>query len=172
MSNLIAYQDYRPQISSDVFLAPGSLIIGRVDIERKSSIWFNSVVRGDVERINIGQGTNIQDNSVVHCARDNGPTDIGDDVTIGHMALIHACTIQDRAFIGMQSIIMDYAVIETEALVAAGSLVTSGTVIGKRELWAGRPARFKRMLTQAEIDKMQENTRHYQQLAQNYLQKK
>ena len=124
MKQVIAYRGMLPKIHESVYIAPGSLIIGDVEIGQGSSIWPNCVIRGDVAKIRIGQKTNIQDGSVIHVSRNGGDTIIGDEVTIGHMALLHACNIASRAFIGMGSIVMDGALVDSEGYVAAGSLVT------------------------------------------------
>ena len=125
-------------------------------------------VRGDVNAVRIGAGTNLQDNSVIHVARKKFGTFIGDDVLIGHMCLIHACTIEDQATIGMQSCVMDGAVVEAEAMVAGGSLVTPGKVVKSRELWGGRPAKYMRDLTDDEVDEMLVATRLYAEYAATY----
>jgi carbonic anhydrase/acetyltransferase-like protein (isoleucine patch superfamily) len=144
-----------PRIAPDVFVAPGTSILGRVTIGAKSSIWYNCVLRGDVQQISIGEETNIQDGSVIHVARNNAkgvelPTVIGNQVTVGHMVLLHACTLEDLSFVGMKSTVMDGAVVKSGAMVAAGSLVTPGKVIPSGQLWGGQPARFMRDMTEKE----------------------
>lgn len=158
-----------PKIDSSCFIADGAVIAGEVEIKANASIWFNSVIRGDVAAIYIGQNTNIQDGTVIHTSRNNGPTHIGSDITIGHQALIHACTIKEGAFIGMRAIVMDHAIIEEQAFVAAGSLVTPGKKVKYRELWAGHPAKFVRMVTEKELNFMHENAIHYCKLAAAYI---
>ncbi len=150
-----------PRIHPSVFIAPGCRIIGDVEIGADSSIWYNCVIRGDANRIIIGQRTNIQDGSVVHCdspkpSRPEGfPTIIGDDVLIGHMAMIHGCTLQDRAFVGLGAIVMDGCIIESDAMLAAGAMLTPGKSIPSRQMWLGRPAMFMRDLTDAALADMQ-----------------
>ncbi len=167
-NNLIKYKDLVPNIDQSTFIAHGALIIGDVTIGRNSSIWFNAVVRGDVAPISIGENTNIQDGSVIHTSRFNGPTVIGDNVTVGHMALIHACTVEDNAFIGMQSTVMDKAIIEEFGFLGAGSLLPSNKIIKKYELWLGRPAKFIRNLSDEEKEFMLDNFKSYVTLAKNY----
>jgi carbonic anhydrase/acetyltransferase-like protein (isoleucine patch superfamily) len=125
-------------------------------------------VRGDVNDIKIGARTNIQDGTVIHVSSTTQGTYIGDDVTIGHLALIHACTIGHRAFIGMQACVMDEAVVEEEAMVAAGALVTPSKRIPKHQLWGGRPARYMRDLTPEEIAYLKHSADHYAKLAKAY----
>ena len=166
--HLIAYKDTYRKVNKSCFVADGAKVIGDVTIGAESGIWFNCVLRGDVERITIGKRTNIQDGSVVHTSRFDGPTYIGNDITIGHMALIHACTIKDNAFIGMHSTVMDKAIIEEYGFIAAGSLVTNKKVVKAYELWAGRPAKFIRKVTDDEIAFMHDNIQNYIKLAKEY----
>lgn len=163
MYQILKYKNHEPKIDGSAFIASGSPIIGRVEIGKNSSIWFNCVIRGDVGSIKIGDGTNIQDGTVIHVDRNpGGDIIIGNMVTVGHFCMLHACTIHDNAFIGMSSTIMDHAIVEPEAMVAAGSLVTNGKVIKSGEIWAGRPAKFFKKMSSEEI-------RHITQSAQNYI---
>ena len=130
---LLPYKNIYPKVDKEAYIADHSSIIGDVTIGENSSVWFNCVLRGDVAPIKIGNNTNIQDGTIIHTSRFNGPVSIGDNVTIGHACLIHACTIHDNAFIGMRATIMDYSVIEEYGFVAAGSLVTSSQVIKSKE---------------------------------------
>lgn len=168
MPKIIAYKNLNPQIDDTAFIAAGAVIAGDVVIGKKSNIWFNCVLRGDVNPIIVGERTNIQDGAVVHTSRFDGPTNIGSDITIGHMALIHACTIMDNAFIGMHSTVMDKAIIEQYAFVAAGSLVTPGKIVKSRELWAGSPAKLVRKVTEEEVAFMKDNIQNYLDLAKAY----
>ncbi|MFN7038669.1 MAG: gamma carbonic anhydrase family protein [Alphaproteobacteria bacterium] len=163
------YLEKTPLIPKDCFIAPNAIIVGDVKIGSHSSIWFNSTIRGDVASITIGDKTNIQDGSVIHVCRNDGPTIIGSEVTIGHKVLVHACTIQDRAFIGMGSILMDKVIVETNAMVAAGSLVTPGKIIRSGELWAGSPAKFFRKLTEEEIKYFSVSAENYAMHAKEYI---
>lgn len=152
-----SFKGMAPKIDESAFIAEGAVIIGDVTIGKESSIWYNCVVRGDVNFITIGDRTNIQDLSMLHVthkknAQDPGaPLVIGSDVTVGHSVTLHGCTIEDGAFIGMQAIIMDNVVVGKGSLVGARALVTEGTVIPPGTLWVGSPAKYKRDLTPDEI---------------------
>jgi len=141
-----------PKISEGVFLADNAVIIGDVIIGKKSSVWFNTVVRGDVNSIVIGDGVNIQDGVVVHCTYKKTKTIIGDNVSIGHNAIIHGCEIKNNVLIGMGAVIMDDVVIEENSIIAAGAILTKGTYVKSSSLFAGVPAKFKRGLSKEEID--------------------
>ncbi len=177
--NIVKYKNKTPQISKSVFIAEGVKIIGDVAIDENSSIWFNSVVRADVNYIKIGKKTNIQDGSIIHVSSNgfsaNGkkgfPTIIGDFVTIGHNATIHACRINNYALIGMGAVILDDSFIDEYGFVAAGALVTPGTKINKYELWAGNPAKFVRKVTDTEIDLMKNTPIVYEKLSKEFLKK-
>jgi carbonic anhydrase/acetyltransferase-like protein (isoleucine patch superfamily) len=142
-----------PKILEGVFLADNAVIIGDVIIGKKSSVWFNTVVRGDVNSIVIGNSVNIQDGVVVHCTYNKTKTIIGDNVSIGHNAIIHGCEIKNNVLIGMGAIIMDDVVIEENSIIAAGAILTKGTYVKSGSLFAGVPAKFKRGLSKKEIDK-------------------
>lgn len=157
-----------PQIAASAFIAPGAHIIGDVTIGEDSSIWYNTVVRGDVDRIIIGARTNIQDNSVVHVTTRRFATTIGDDVLIGHLAMIHGATLENHAFVGLCSIVMDGCVIETDAMLAAGALLTPGKRIPARELWTGRPAKFLRTLSADEIARNRTGAAGYVETARQH----
>tara|TARA_R110001592_G_scaffold247909_1_gene510044 strand:- start:4923 stop:5510 length:588 start_codon:yes stop_codon:yes gene_type:complete len=141
---ILPFKDKRPQIDETAFIAENAVIIGDVTIGTKSSIWYSCVLRGDMNFIRIGNDTNIQDGTIVHVDSKGYPTILGDRVTVGHMALLHACTLKDDAMIGMQACVMDGAVVGEGSLIAAGALVTPGKQIGPGEVWAGRPAKFLR----------------------------
>jgi carbonic anhydrase/acetyltransferase-like protein (isoleucine patch superfamily) len=163
------FQDKIPKLAPDVFLAPGAHVIGDVEIGNKSSIWFNAVIRGDVFHIRIGAGSNVQDNTVIHVTTDRHATVVGDDVTIGHSAILHGCTIHDGALIGMGAVVMDRAVIGAGAFVAAGSLVSEGTEVPPGMLAIGRPARVLRPLKPQEIEHLRWAPVHYAELAHEYV---
>lgn len=166
---VLPYKGVLPRIAPGVFVAPGAAVIGDVEIAEGASIWFQCVLRGDVAAIRVGPNSNLQDATVVHVSRrDGGSTDIGADVTVGHKALIHACILEDRAFIGMGATVMDGSVVESEAMVAAGALVTPGKRVPARQLWAGRPAQYKRGLTAEEIEFNFQTAKHYRGLADDY----
>ena len=167
---LISFAGQSPVIDDDAFVASGTRIIGNVEVGAGSSIWYNCVLRGDVNRIRIGARSNIQDGTVIHVdsPRDGGtglPTIIGDDVLIGHMVMLHGSILHDRAFVGLGSIVMDGCTIESDGMLAAGSMLTPGKTIGAGELWMGRPAKKLRDLTAQEIAGNQLGVAHYVQLA-------
>ena len=168
-ATVLSYKGVWPRIGAGVFLAPGARVIGDVEIGEASSIWFNCVLRGDVHRIRIGAGTNVQDGTVIHVTYEKYATVIGDNVTIGHKALLHGCVLEDGAFIGMQATVMDGCVVEGGAMVGAGALVTPGKRVPKRELWVGRPARCLRSLSEEELAERAWSSEHYRGLAAAYL---
>ena len=149
--NILPYNGKWPKIADDVFIAPGASVIGDVEIGAGSSVWFNSVIRGDDNPVHIGERVNVQDGTVIHVHSRFQGTFIGSDVTIGHMALLHACTIQDKAFVGMGSIVLDKCTIETRGMLASGAMLTIGKTVKSRELWGGRPAKLMRNLSDEEI---------------------
>ncbi|MCB1215411.1 MAG: gamma carbonic anhydrase family protein [Deltaproteobacteria bacterium] len=167
--SVLSYQNHLPKIAKEVFLAEGSQVIGQVEIGFGASVWFNTVIRGDVHFIKIGDKTNVQDNSVIHVTGGMHPTVIGQEVTIGHRAIVHGCTLKDRCLIGMGSIILDTAEVGEESMIAAGSVVTPGTVIPPRVLAMGSPCKVKRDLTEQEIQFLKASAEHYYQLAGEYL---
>ncbi|MCQ2111531.1 MAG: gamma carbonic anhydrase family protein [Bacteroidaceae bacterium] len=142
MALIKSVRGFTPKIGEDCFLAENATIIGDVEIGQGCSIWFGTVLRGDVNSIRIGNGTNIQDGSVIHTLYQRSVTVIGDNVSIGHNVTIHGAEIQDNALVGMGSVVLDHAVVGKGAIVAAGSVVTGKTIIGDGELWAGVPAKF------------------------------
>lgn len=162
------YRGIVPKIHATAFVADNTVLTGDIEIGAETNIWFGVVMRGDVNDIKIGARTNIQDGTVIHTSLGVQGTYIGDDVTVGHMALLHACTIGNKAFIGMQSLILDEAVIEDEAMVAAGSLVSPRKRIPKHQLWGGRPARYMRDMTPQEIEYLQISADRYVALGQEY----
>lgn len=142
------------------FVAKNATIVGNVTLGKESTVWFQAVIRGDANRIEIGARTNIQDGTIIHVDHD-APTIVEDDVTVGHQCMLHGCTIKKGALIGMSSIVLNHAVIGENSLLGAGSLVTEGTVIPPNVLAFGRPARVIRPLTEEEIAKNQANITHY-----------
>lgn len=166
---IMPFMDIIPTISEDAYIAPTATIIGDVHIGAESSVWHHVTIRGDVNYIRIGERTNIQDGCVVHVSRvEGGQTLIGNDITIGHMALVHACELHDHSFVGMKSMVMDGAVIESHGMLAAGAVLTPNKVIRSRELWMGTPARFVRHLTDEDLHKMAENAEEYRTLHKKY----
>ena len=162
------FNNILPYVDPTAFIGDGSCVIGDVTVGKYSSIWYNVVLRGDVDSIKIGQNTNIQDGSVVHTSRYNGPTIIGDNVTVGHLAMLHACVIKDYGFVGMKATVMDGSIIESYSMVAAGAVVTPGKIVGTKELWSGVPAKFVRMLTEQEIEHIKESAQNYVNLSIKY----
>lgn len=163
------YNGAKPKIAEDAFIAENAVVIGDVEIGEQSSIWYGVVLRGDVERIRIGKRSNVQDGTVVHVTADKFGTHIGDDVLIGHNAVIHGCTLEDGAFVGMGAIVLDGAVVEGGAMVAAGALVTPGKRVKSGELWGGNPAKKMRDLTPEQIKGLKMGTDHYVEVAKTYL---
>ncbi|KAL3514666.1 hypothetical protein ACH5RR_027383 [Cinchona calisaya] len=163
--------DKAPLVDKEAFVAPSASIIGNVHVRRASSIWYGCVLRGDVNSISVGSGTNIQDNSLVHVAKPNLsgkvlPTIIGDNVTIGHSAVLHGCTVEDEAFIGMGAMLLDGAVIEKHTMVAAGALVRQNTRVPSGEVGGGNPAKFLRKLSNEEMAFISQSAANYCNLAQ------
>jgi carbonic anhydrase/acetyltransferase-like protein (isoleucine patch superfamily) len=165
---ILPYGDRWPVIAPDAFVAPNAVVIGDTEVGAETSLWFNVVLRGDVNTIRVGKRVNIQDGTVVHVAKNRFGTVIGDDVSIGHLALIHACTLEDGSFVGMSATVMDGVVVETRAMVAAGALVTPGKRIPAGELWAGRPARFLRKLTEEDYAMITGTAENYARLGRAY----
>ena len=164
---IISYKQYKPSIGKDTFIAENSTIIGRCFIGENCSIWYNTVVRADVNEIIVGRGTNIQDGCVVHCANDY-KTIIGENVTIGHNAIIHGCTVGNNCLIGMGSTILDGAVIGDNVIGGANSLITSGKKIPSGVLVMGSPAKVARELVPAEIEEISRSAEGYLILSKEY----
>ena len=171
MAQLISFGGKAPRIDPAAFVAPGATLIGDVEIGPEASIWYGCVLRGDVNRIRIGARTNIQDGSVIHVdspkpGHPGGhPTIIGEEVLIGHLAMVHGCILHDRAFVGLGSIVMDGCEIESEAMLAAGAMLTPGKRIPSGQLWAGRPAKYVRNLSPEELQGQGQGVAHYVALA-------
>ncbi len=163
------FKAIKPEIHDSAMVAESAQVIGDVVIGEESSIWFNAVVRGDVNYIRIGMRTNIQDGCVLHVARRTLPLIIGDEVTVGHNAVLHACTVGNRCLIGMGAIVMDGAEVGENSIVGAGALVISGTKIPPGSLVLGSPAQVKRPLTEEEARNIRESAAHYVADIENYL---
>ena len=164
--SIITLNGHTPRIHETAFIAPGCRIMGDVEIGAGASIWYNCVIRGDVNFIRIGARTNVQDGTVIHCdsgvGGDGGfPTIIGEDCLVGHMAMLHGCVIEDRGFAGLGSIVMDGCVIESDAMLAAGAMLTPGKRVPSGQMWGGRPAKFMRDLDPAFITGNQMGVAHY-----------
>lgn len=166
---ITSYKGIRPQIAASAFVAPGAHIIGDVHIGEHSSVWFNCVLRGDCYHIRIGESTNIQDNTVIHVTQGRFPSIIGNFVTVGHSAVIHGCTIKDRCLIGIGAIVLDNVTVGEESFIAAGSLVTPGTVIPPRSMVMGAPAKVRREVTDEEVARIDQHWRHYIEYKEQYL---
>lgn len=168
MNKTISYLGIKPNINESAFVANSADIIGKVSIGENSSIWYQCVLRGDVNSITIGNGTNIQDQSVVHVGANNA-TLVGDFVTVGHSSIIHGCTIGNQVLIGMGACILDGAVIGNNCIVGAKSLVTKGKVFEEGMLIIGSPAKAVRKLSQEEIDSIKHSSMNYIQVAKEYI---
>lgn len=154
-------------IDKTVFIADGARVLGDVEIGKNSSVWFNAVIRGDSNKIRIGNRSNIQDNAVIHTSKDFGVR-IGDNVTIGHGAIVHGCTVKSNVMIGMGAIVLNGAVIEENCIIGAGALVTQGKVIPAGSLVFGNPAKVVRSLTDSEISSITDNAASYVKEAEQY----
>ncbi|MCC7008982.1 MAG: gamma carbonic anhydrase family protein [Acidobacteria bacterium] len=162
------YRGREPAVDPSAYVDPSAQVIGDVVIGAESSVWMNVVIRGDVHRIRIGRRTNVQDGTVVHVMRGTHPTEIGDEVTIGHAAIVHGCTIADRVLVGMGAIILNGAVIGGDSIVAAGTLVTEGMVVPPRSMVMGSPARVRRALSDDEVAALQASAAQYVQYRLDY----
>ena len=172
----IKYKNWTPILKKGAWIAEGATVIGRTEIGEDSSIWFGSIVRGDVHYVKIGDRTSIQDLSMVHVTHhkkddmsDGNPTIIGDDVTIGHRVMLHGCTIEDACLIGMSATILDGAVIGKESIVGAGALVTKNKIFPPRSLIIGSPAKVVRELTDEEVEELYASAKRYVGFKNNYL---
>jgi carbonic anhydrase/acetyltransferase-like protein (isoleucine patch superfamily) len=164
---IIEFKGKRPKIGKDVYIAPNAVVIGDVEIGDGSSIWFNTVVRGDSDAIRIGRNTNIQDNCTIHI--DEGkPTVIGDNVTVGHNAVVHGCTIEDDCLIGIHSTVLNGACIKRGSIVASNALVMEGKTVGPYHLVAGVPAALKKELPETIIDVLKEPADIYVEKARDF----
>jgi carbonic anhydrase/acetyltransferase-like protein (isoleucine patch superfamily) len=172
---LLTFEGRTPRVDPAAFVAPGARLIGDVEIGPHASIWYNCVLRGDGNRIRIGARSNVQDGAVIHVdppgpgrPDDGFPALIGADVLIGHLAMVHGCTLHDRAFVGLGAIVMDGCEIEGDAMLAAGAMLTPGKRIPSGQLWAGRPAKYVRDLSPADIEGMRAGVAHYVELARRH----
>jgi len=162
------YLHWHPDLAASAFIAPSAEVIGRVYIGEDSSIWYQSVLRGDVHDIKIGARSNIQDHCVLHTSHGVSPCVIGDDVTVGHRVILHGCEVQDRCLVGMGSIIMDQAVLEAGCFLAAGSLVPERKILRGGYLYAGSPARERRPLSKDEQQFLIHSATHYVELSRTH----
>jgi carbonic anhydrase/acetyltransferase-like protein (isoleucine patch superfamily) len=167
----IPYKDKTPQIHPTAWIAPTAVVVGDVVIGKDSSIWFHCVVRGDVNYIRIGNGSNVQDGSVLHVTTAKYPLTIGNNVTIGHSVMAHGCVIEDDCLIGMRAVLLDGVVVGEGSLIGAGALITPGTVIPPRSLVMGFPAKVVRELSLEEVEENNRIAPHYCNLAREYKSK-
>jgi len=166
---ILPYQGKHPYVPKSCFIADNTVIIGDVELGESTSVWFGTVIRGDVHFIRIGSRTNIQDNSTVHVTSAVAPTVVGSEVTVGHNAVIHGCTIDDHCLIGMGAIIMDNAVIGSGSVIGAGALISPGTIIPPRSLCVGLPAKIVRNVSDDEFESILHSAKHYVDASRNYL---
>ena len=164
-----SYRGIRPRLGSGVFIAETAAVIGDVVLGDDVSIWYSAVVRGDCCSIRIGARSNVQDNCSLHVTSRTGPLTLEEEVTLGHNAVVHACTVRRGALIGMNATVLDFADVGASALVAAGSVVLNGTVIPPATLWTGNPARYKRDLTSDEVERLKTYWKNYLEYKTEYL---
>jgi gamma-carbonic anhydrase len=164
-ARLLSIGSQQPRVAEAAFVAPGATLVGDVELGRDASVWYGCVLRGDLHRIRVGARSNVQDLSVLHVTRDRFPTLIGDEVTIGHRAVVHGCTVRDGALIGIGAVVLDGAEVGEGALVGAGALVAPGTRIPHAALALGVPARVARLLTEVELEAQRERARAYVETA-------
>jgi carbonic anhydrase/acetyltransferase-like protein (isoleucine patch superfamily) len=172
-ATILPFEGKVPEIAPTAFVAPGARIIGEVRIGAEASVWYNCVLRGDIHRIEVGARSNVQDGSVFHVEgprpdTDGAPTIIGEDCVIGHMAVVHGAVLEDRAFVGMGAVAMDACRIGAGAMLAAGALLSPGKAIPAGEIWVGRPAKFLRAQSAAQIEKIRFQTERYCRLAERH----
>jgi carbonic anhydrase/acetyltransferase-like protein (isoleucine patch superfamily) len=173
--NMRFYREQFPRLGANVYVDPAAVVVGDVELGEDASLWPCTVARGDVNHIRIGARTNVQDGAVLHVTHDGPyspggfPLLIGADVTIGHGAILHACTIEDACLIGMHATVLDGAHVHRHAMIGAGALVTPGKVVGEGELWLGNPARCVRKLDARQIEQLYYSAQHYVRLKNEYL---
>jgi carbonic anhydrase/acetyltransferase-like protein (isoleucine patch superfamily) len=163
MATILTVQGKDPQFGENCFIAPNATIVGDVSMGNECSVWFNAVLRGDVHYIKMGNKVNVQDGAVIHCTYLKHPTTIGNNVSIGHNALVHGCTIHDNVLIGMGSIVMDGCVVHSNSIIAAGAVVLEGTIVEEGSIYAGVPAKKVKMVSEAMI------TGEINRIANNYV---
>jgi gamma-carbonic anhydrase len=162
------FLDCHPSFDESVWIAPTAVVVGDVTLGNDASVWYGAMLRGDVHYIRIGARSNVQDLAVVHVSRGTHPCVLGADVTVGHSAIVHGCTIEDDCLIGMGAVVLDGAVIGAGSIVGAQALVTRDTIVPPRSLVLGAPARVVRELSGAEVDATRANAKHYVRLARMY----
>ncbi|BBC71430.1 gamma carbonic anhydrase family protein [Altererythrobacter sp. B11] len=173
-ATILPFEGKVPRIHESAFVAPGARIIGDVTIGPEASVWYNCVLRGDIHRIEIGARSNVQDGSVFHVEgprpdTEGCPTIVGEDCVIGHMAVVHGATLEDRAFVGMGAVAMDACRIDAGAMLGAGALLSPGKSIPEREIWVGRPAKFLKRQSEEQVEKIRFQSARYCELARRHL---
>ena len=172
---ILSYKGISPKIHPTALIMPGAVVIGDEEIGEDTNVWPGVVIRGDINHIRIGKRTNIQDGTIIHVTRHDlaaageGHTTIGDDVTIGHQAVLHACTLENASFVGMGATVIDGVTLKTGAMVAAGAMVTYNKTIPSGEIWAGNPAKFLRAMKQSEKEYILQSAQNYVNEAKNYI---
>jgi carbonic anhydrase/acetyltransferase-like protein (isoleucine patch superfamily) len=166
---IVPFQGKHPKVDPTAYVAPGVVLVGDVTIGAHASVWFGSVLRGDDQSITVGEGSNVQDGTVIHVTLDTGPTTIGRNVTIGHGVRLHGCTLEDRCLVGIGAIVLDGAVVKTGSFVAAGALVGPGKVIPTGELWGGNPARKLRDMRPDDESFLDFDAKHYRRRAREFM---
>ncbi|MDW3203961.1 MAG: gamma carbonic anhydrase family protein [Alphaproteobacteria bacterium] len=166
---IVSFQGKSPKIDPTAYIAPGAVLVGDVTVHAHASVWFGAVLRGDDHHIVVGEGANVQDGTVIHVTLDTGPTVIGKDVTIGHGARLHGCTLEDKCLVGIGAIVLDGAVVRTRAFVAAGAMVTPNKIVPSGELWGGNPARKLRDLRPEDEEFLDFDAEHYRRRAREFL---
>lgn len=173
--NIRAFNGIVPRLGANAYVDADALVIGDVELGEDASIWPGAVVRGDVQRIRVGARSSIQDGAVLHVTHDGpytpggSPLLIGADVTVGHAAVLHACTVEDACLIGIHATLLDGAVVRRHSMIGAGAMLSPGKVVGEGELWLGNPARFTRKLSDEEIEKLYYSAQNYVRLKDQYL---
>ena len=169
MNDVFPHLAMKPRVSPQAFLAPGTSVVGDVVIEEEASIWYGSVLRGDVGAIRVGTGSNIQDLCLLHVSTGGPPCEVGAWCTVGHGVILHSCRLEDHAFVGFGARVLDGARVCSHGVLGAGAVLAPGKIIGERELWLGNPAKFIRKLSDEEVLKYSVVARRYAELKQQYL---
>ena len=164
------FEGQQPRLASDAWVAPGADVIGDVEIGAESSVWYGCVLRGDLCAIRIGARSNVQDGSIIHVTHTGLMTQIGDEVMVGHGCVLHACSVETRAFVGIRSVLLDDSVVESGGMLAAGALLAPGKRVRSGELWAGVPARYVRPIMESEKDEWAKQVNLYVDLARRHRQ--
>lgn len=172
MAYILTINDQTPVFGEECFIAPNATIVGEVTMGDQCSVWFNAVIRGDVNYIKMGNKVNVQDGAVIHCTYQKNPTNIGNNVSIGHNAIVHGCTVYDNVLIGMGAIVMDRCVVHSNSIIAAGAVVLEGTIVEEKSIYAGVPAKkvkdISNDLISGEIDRIANNYIKYSSWFKSY----